>query len=383
MRVPTVALFALLCGIFLVVGAGPAVGAPAVATADQQLDQQTTQPTGTLEPADPQQLIQISLAEDGDAEWVVESRFLLTDDDDRALFDDYATEVTSGERDGGYDRATFETFAALAAETTDREMRIEDAGWDDARIDSPDTDAAVDEDAEIGVISYSVTWTNFAAIDDDRLRLDAFATADGTTWLPGLTEGQRLVIDRPPNYGLETATTLSWDGPHEFQAGDLEIVFVQTGIGVASSQWILAGIGGLILGAGGYVLVRYLRNPDQQLPFGGSGDDTPAAETEAEEEPPEPTPETPADDGTEIAYEEPADEEIDLELLSDEERVTRLLHQNGGRMKQANIVKETGWSNAKVSQLLSQMHEDDEIDKLRIGRENLITLPDVDPTEVD
>jgi hypothetical protein len=69
------------------------------------------------------------------------------------------------------------------------------------------------------------------------------------------------------------------------------------------------------------------------------------------------------------------DEEPDLELLSDEERVEYLLEQNGGRMKQATIVKETGWSNAKVSQLLSAMDEDDQIDKLRIGRENLISLP--------
>ncbi len=44
-------------------------------------------------------------------------------------------------------------------------------------------------------------------------------------------------------------------------------------------------------------------------------------------------------------------------------------------MKQASIVKETGWSNAKVSQLLSSMEDDERIDKLRIGRENLISLP--------
>lgn len=63
------------------------------------------------------------------------------------------------------------------------------------------------------------------------------------------------------------------------------------------------------------------------------------------------------------------------ELLSDEERVERLLAENNGRMKQAKIVEETRWSNAKVSQLLSQMAEDGRIEKLRIGRENLISLP--------
>ena len=52
-------------------------------------------------------------------------------------------------------------------------------------------------------------------------------------------------------------------------------------------------------------------------------------------------------------------------------------------MKQANIVKETGWSNAKVSQLLSAMEEDGQIDKLRIGRENLISFPDEDVTDLD
>jgi uncharacterized membrane protein len=60
-----------------------------------------------------------------------------------------------------------------------------------------------------------------------------------------------------------------------------------------------------------------------------------------------------------------------------------LLEQKGGRMKQADIVEETGWSNAKVSQLLSAMEEDGRIDKLRIGRENLISFPDVDVTGIE
>jgi len=80
---------------------------------------------------------------------------------------------------------------------------------------------------------------------------------------------------------------------------------------------------------------------------------------------------------------ESEDDELDRELLSDEELVERMLDRNGGRMKQANIVKETGWSNAKVSQLLSEMDEDGRIDKLRIGRENLISLPDEDVTTLE
>jgi uncharacterized membrane protein len=45
-------------------------------------------------------------------------------------------------------------------------------------------------------------------------------------------------------------------------------------------------------------------------------------------------------------------------------------------MKQAAIVDETGWSDAKVSQLLSSMADDGRVEKLRLGRENLISLPD-------
>ncbi|MFC6990132.1 helix-turn-helix transcriptional regulator [Haloplanus sp. GCM10025708] len=81
-----------------------------------------------------------------------------------------------------------------------------------------------------------------------------------------------------------------------------------------------------------------------------------------------------ADAGPSEAEPEPA--EPDVSLLSDEERVEHLLERNGGRMKQAQIVRETGWSDAKVSQLLSSMAEEDRVEKLRLGRENLISLPD-------
>ena len=79
----------------------------------------------------------------------------------------------------------------------------------------------------------------------------------------------------------------------------------------------------------------------------------------------------------------PASGDPDLALLSDEERVEYLLEESGGRMKQADIVKETGWSNAKVSQLLSSMADDDRVDKLRIGRENLISLPEEGVADID
>jgi uncharacterized membrane protein len=126
-----------------------------------------------------------------------------------------------------------------------------------------------------------------------------------------------------------------------------------------------------------YLLVTRRRgesSPDEETVATES--EPPATETvdsSAEADPPETPPESGSDAESEAAGDEP--DSVDLDLLSDEERVEHLLEQNGGRMKQATIVKETGWSNAKVSQLLSSMDEEGQIEKLRIGRENLISLP--------
>jgi hypothetical protein len=106
--------------------------------------------------------------------------------------------------------------------------------------------------------------------------------------------------------------------------------------------------------------------PDDERP---AEDATPRSEAGAEA--------ATGDDATDA--ESDAEGTVDPSLLSDEERVERLLDRNGGRMKQARIVKETGWSNAKVSQLLSTMADDGRVEKLRLGRENLISLPDEKP----
>ena len=62
-----------------------------------------------------------------------------------------------------------------------------------------------------------------------------------------------------------------------------------------------------------------------------------------------------------------------------EERVLRLLRAEGGRMKQVDIVETTDWSKSKVSMLLSDMEEDGDISKLRVGRENIISLAGEEP----
>ncbi|RQG91613.1 hypothetical protein EA462_06590 [Natrarchaeobius halalkaliphilus] len=68
------------------------------------------------------------------------------------------------------------------------------------------------------------------------------------------------------------------------------------------------------------------------------------------------------------------------EIVTDRERIRTLLSENGGRMKQSNIVDSVDWSKAKVSRLLAELEEDDQVTKLRLGRENLVCLPGNEPS---
>ncbi|MCU4973735.1 hypothetical protein OB955_13420 [Halobacteria archaeon AArc-m2/3/4] len=436
-----------------VIGASSASAtSSAPAAADSQPDgqlhpslqsQQAPQPQP--QPADPQQVFTIRLTADGNAEWTVESRYLLEDDDDVEDFRAFADAVTSGDRDIGYDRETFERFRSIAQDGVDRQMELTNASWDDPRIvnqsemaletdgeiepdddvDGTGTNIDVGNDPKVGIISYSFTWTNFTEKDGNRIYLGDVFTSDDSTWFPRLVDSQRLVIERPPNYGYDdhdhslTDGKLVWNGPHEFDTAEFSVTYLEgaplpqtpdEGSSILSQATL--GFGLLVLlvlvGAGGY-FVASRSTTDSEANGGASGVESTGAETltagastagaDATSEAAGAGAVAATGDGsgtntgtgteteTTTTYDETdddlPDDDVDLELLSDEERVHRLLRQNGGRMKQASIVKETGWSNAKVSQLLSKMDDDEEIEKLRIGRENLITHPEVDPTEID
>ena len=67
------------------------------------------------------------------------------------------------------------------------------------------------------------------------------------------------------------------------------------------------------------------------------------------------------------------------DVLTDRELIHTLVRENGGRMKQAEIVDSVEWSKAKVSRLLADLEEEGEITKLRLGRENLICLAGNEP----
>lgn len=86
---------------------------------------------------------------------------------------------------------------------------------------------------------------------------------------------------------------------------------------------------------------------------------------------------TNADSG--ITTEPDESEDSQTELLSNEERVVRVLEREGGRAKQQHIVEELGWTDAKTSQVVSNLREDGTISGFRLGRENVLELADNEP----
>jgi hypothetical protein len=67
--------------------------------------------------------------------------------------------------------------------------------------------------------------------------------------------------------------------------------------------------------------------------------------------------------------------------LSNEERVLRLLRENGGRMKQQDVVQTLGWTDARTSQIVSGLREEEKLESFRLGRENVLRLPEADAAD--
>lgn len=321
------------------------------------------------------QTIEIWIDEDGDANISVYKQFELDGDEDEVAFEQLTDEFEDGEASDELSAEVFERLAADAENETDREMEI--AGIERGSESTNST----------GTLRLSFVWEGFANAENDSIEIGDVFVIDEESWLPSLSSDQRLVIHSPEGYAVENAETpvnngvLVWEGPTTFEDDELDATFVPSGQTSEGFSLLTIGLGVGLVGL--IVLIVFLlsqRRSEGPLAAMAASDDrgwatllTPATDrTEERSTRPESAPAV-----TEEPDSKPDSDPfagVDEELLSDEERVVRLLEANDGRMKQATIVTETDWSNAKVSQLLSAMAERNEIEKLRIGRENLITL---------
>ncbi|RXK49384.1 helix-turn-helix transcriptional regulator [Halorientalis pallida] len=258
--------------------------------------------------------------------------------------------------------------------------------------------AGLNPQGNSGVVEMSFLWTNFAQVSGDSVTVgDVF---QGEFYVG---ESQQLVFRTGPDLALladrtapepdtttegETAS-VSWAGPKSFPDDNPRVVFTAAdpatlgnGGAVATTTGepdqvsndgggllplVLVGVLVVAVGAGAGIAWRTGLFGSTTTEVDDS--DGPAAGAATETDPDDAT-------ATEPEQESPIPDE---ELLTDEDRVLSLLEDNGGRMKQANIVDETGWSKSKVSMLLSDMEDEEHISKLRVGRENIISLKGHEP----
>lgn len=329
-------------------------------------------------------ITRVGLDSDGDAGLVIEKYVRLENESDEERFSE-ATQYPYRIEDS-YESSTQE-LVENADEQTTRRME-----WSGGKL----TIETVEIPRKWGVVKFRFNWTSFANSSNDSLDTspslsgyilstnDALIYKYPTKYNPNLTtppvdsvtnnsvtwEGARhfdedepyitLDEDTPPPTNNSTTPTL---GPNT----DMDQVQQEPSTGgtdITIYLLLILMVGALVLGASALLyLYRYRAG---EHPQGTSLDEQPGT--------------VKGEPGSDAQNEEPAagnptsTESSGEEVLTDEERVIRLVESAGGRVKQKQINEETGWSSAKVSKLTSKLEDEGRIEKLRMGRENILEL---------
>lgn len=302
-------------------------------------------------------LMRADVRESGDADWVLQYRLRLDSDERRAAFEEIEAEIDDNQSVylDPFEQRLTETVRA-AENSTGREMSADDF--------AVSTRTETQPQAEFGIVTFSFEWSGFATVDGDEIR-----AGDAVDQL-FLEQDQRLEINWPEGYRLDSRTPepsvsdsqrVVWRGPIDFDTGQPRVVLVPADEGFPIVP--AAGAGLIVLAL---AVAAYWRRREDRTGSGPSG----AASTGPEAE-------TAPDDGAGTS----ASSTPPPELLSNEERLLQLLRENGGRMKQKAAAEELDWSAAKTSQVVGDLRDADEIESFRLGRENILTLPDVDIVE--
>jgi uncharacterized membrane protein len=361
-----------------------------------------------------QSTFQIEVFANGSARWTFRFVRPLANDSEREQFRTFADQFESTETD--FYRTYRERSIALtnaASNTTGREMTARNFSRN-ARIVPP---------GNRGIVEVSFVWTDLGVVEGDSVRVAdvfeggfyiaddqwlVFETGPGLAFDPARTEpspdefsadsiaasetitwiGQQQFTDKHPRVVLAPASQVATDGGGDTDTatrqgtagtnasggaggdgGSLPILLiglVVLGIGLGAGAAWRTGLLGSSPGTGsGGTSAEHASTESASTESASAGAASAgAADTARETEP--------STESTEPAV-------PDEELLTDEDRVIQMLEESGGRMKQANIVDETGWSKSKVSMLLSDMEEEGDISKLRVGRENIVSLKGHEP----
>lgn len=339
--------------------------------------------------------VDVYLHENGTATFTVDYRFENASSEDweslRTDVEENATAYAEAEGDD------WNRVLEAGQNQTNREMSLSNVSVTTRESPAP---------RDMGHVTYTFQWSAFSHVEPSLIEagdaLAGFTLVDDTTLQFSWPEGY-TARDVSPSPDTPPDGSVLWNGDEtEFTDDQPSVVLIENG-GQATGpiesgddqppSWAvaLATIAVLVLAAatGWLVSRRGGRESDPAIdtdaaesspngataPASASGPTNGASENGAGVGPSDPN-------GGQATIGEPASETQPSspppELLSNEERVMRLLEQRGGRIKQQEVVSELEWTEAKTSQVVTSLREDDEIDVFRVGRENVLALPDED-----
>lgn len=295
----------------------------------------------------------IHVQEDGDATWTVEIRQTLETQSAEDAFLALSDRIETANATTSF-RDRLHTTVQKAGERTGREMSVTDFQAS-AEVQGLST--------KQGVVRYTFEWTGFAHGSGDALLLgdaiEGYYVSDGDLLEIRLPENTSAATVEPAP-DRENGRYLSWTGPQSFGPGEpvIETSLVSPdgdagttgtdsvggtepysahdtgGVNIPAATFV--SLLGLLLA--GFLFHRLNATPTAILDV--------REETWTETEAPVP----------------------------DGEQVLNILRKNEGRVRQADIAGETGWSEAKVSNVTNRLKREGTIEKQRWGRENILLL---------
>ncbi|MHC3436958.1 DUF7345 domain-containing protein [Natrialbaceae archaeon A-gly3] len=332
---------------------GPASGV-AAGTGQSQVDPMVT----GQEDIDPDEIrLDVELQADGSAEWTIELWVHLEDDESSEAFDSLEADIADDpEAHTGEFADRIDGTVTAASEATGREMSADgfDVGTERQSLAR-----------EYGVVRYSFQWNGFAALEDGDLHagdaIEGIYLDDDTRLLIGWPEEYELA-SVAPEPDEERDRAVIWRGSQtDFVSGEPRVVAAPAGTGLGVGA---VGIAAVVAVIAVVAVWWYRTRTDGET---GEGTvDSPAKRSEVAEEPSTASPEP---------------DRPPRELLSNEEQVLRLVEERGGRMKQKEVVEKLGWTDAKTSKVVSGLREDGDLESFRLGRENVLSLPEDGPEQ--
>ncbi|MFA9515896.1 helix-turn-helix transcriptional regulator [Halopenitus sp. H-Gu1] len=333
-------------------------------------------------------LTRIKLASNGSAVWRITFRTRLTTEEERTEYERFQDAFRENETrylDPFRDRMT--GVVANANGSIDREMHAT----------AFDAETSIQEvPRRWGVVTFRFRWDGFATVEgDDLIAGDVF---EGGFYID---EDDVLVVTPPEGYRITTAEpapdeiadgSVEWHGREDFSDRRPRVVATpaaasgpETGgdLEPATDRWppllLIAVLGvGVVALLGVVFVVRSGRFTRPGGIGGEQGNESPDAEVGSDDDGSSDDAIVDRDESAAASVGPPQEQSTDEDpaLRTDEDRVRQLLTDHGGRTKQSAVVEELGWSKSKTSRVLSRMAEEGTVEKLRIGRENVIDLND-------